>query len=102
MGLRLDDLTDASRPDAVLCGQLDFVPGAAAQVLQFEGALGGADEHVFPLLRVVDRILEHKTCAEKKKNNQEREVGGETVEVAQLRCSCGINAGTVAPHQRAV
>lgn len=54
MGLRFNDLTDAPGPDAVLRSQLDFVPGAAAQVLQFEGALGGTDEHVFPLLRVVD------------------------------------------------
>lgn len=60
MGLCFDDFTDASRSDAVLRRQLDFVPGAAAQVLQFEGALGGTDEHVFPLFRVVDRILEHK------------------------------------------
>lgn len=54
MGLCFNDLTDAPGPDAVLRSQLDFVPGAAAQVLQFEGALGGTDEHVFPLLRVVD------------------------------------------------
>lgn len=73
MGLCFDDLTDASRPDAVLRRQLDLVPGATAQVLQLEGALCGADEHVLPLLRVVDGILEHKTCAEKKKNEGERQ-----------------------------
>src|SRR4029434_10192830 len=53
VGLGLDDLADASRPDAVLSGQLDLVPGAAAQVVQLEGALARADEHVAPLLRVV-------------------------------------------------
>lgn len=72
MGLGLDDLADASRPDAVLRSQLDFVPGAAAQVLQFEGALGGADEHVFPLLRVVHGVLEHEACAERERELETR------------------------------
>lgn len=73
MGLCLNDLTDASCSNAVLCSQLDFVPGAAAQVLQFEGALGGADEHVFPLFRVVDGILKHKTYARRKITMKKRE-----------------------------
>lgn len=67
MGLCFDDLTNTSGSDAVLCSQLDFVPGATAQVFQFEGALGGTDENIFPLLRVVHRILEHKTCATENK-----------------------------------
>lgn len=60
VGLCLDDLTDASRSDAVLCSQLHFVPGTAAQVVQFEGALSGTDENVFPFLCVVHRVLQHK------------------------------------------
>lgn len=64
MGLRLDDLTDAPGSDAVLGGELDLVPGSTAQVVQFEGALTGADKNIFPLLCVVYRVLKHKTCTD--------------------------------------
>lgn len=63
VGLCLDDLTDASSSNAILRSQLNFIPGAAAQVVQFEGALSRTDENIFPLLCVVYRILKHKTCS---------------------------------------
>lgn len=60
--LCLNDLADASGANTVLCSQLYFVPGAAAQVVQFEGAFTRTDENIFPLLCVVNRVLQHKTC----------------------------------------
>lgn len=62
MRLGLDDLTDATRADAVLSRQLDFVPRSAAQIIQPKGTLAGADEHIPPLLCVVHRVLQHKPC----------------------------------------
>jgi len=62
MGLSLNDLTDAPRAHAVLGSQLDLVPGSTAQVVQPEGTLAGADEHIPPFLCVVHRILQHKPC----------------------------------------
>ena len=64
MGLGFDDLTDAPRAYTVLRSQFDLVPSATAQVVQAEGPLRGADEHVSPFLRVVHRILQHKTCTQ--------------------------------------
>lgn len=57
MSLCLDDLADASGSDAVLGSELDLVPGSAAQIVQFEGALTGTDKNIFPLLCVVYRVL---------------------------------------------
>lgn len=57
MSLCLDDLADASGSDAILGGELDLVPGSTAQIVQFEGALTGADENILPLFRVVDGVL---------------------------------------------
>lgn len=62
VGLGFDDLADAASPHAVLGCQLHLVPGATLEALQLEGALGGADEHVLPLLAVVHRVLEHEAC----------------------------------------
>lgn len=69
MGLGLDDLADAAGADAVLGRQLHLVPGATLEALQLEGALGGADEHVLPLLAVVHRVLEHKACGSKERGH---------------------------------
>lgn len=57
MSLCLDDLADASGSDAILGSELDLVPGPTAQIIQFEGALTGADKNIFPLFRVVYGVL---------------------------------------------
>lgn len=62
MCLSLNDLTDAPWAHAVLGGQLDLVPGPTAQIVQPEGSLTGAYEHIPPFLRVVHWILQHESC----------------------------------------
>jgi len=75
VGLGFNDLADAASPHAVLGCQLHLVPGAALEALQLEGALGGADEHVLPLLAVVYRVLEHEACGSQDRAVSSRHAG---------------------------
>ena len=69
MGLRLNDLTDASGSNTVLGSKLYFIPSATAQVVQFEGTLTRTDENIFPFLRVVHGVLQDETCIRTQKSN---------------------------------
>lgn len=60
MSLGLNNLANTPSSNTVLGSQLHLVPSATFEVVQFEGALGGVDEDIFPLFTVINGILQHK------------------------------------------